>query len=416
MHRPVLLSVFIIVWSCSAFCNLNKIKLSAGEWTGYLKLNETTSLPFEFLIKKDPSTKTGLVFTVINQAERITLVNDHIENDSLHLDFPAFETKLVLKANNKGTLTGYWLNPNKSANYRINCILFKGYSRRFNNPKLHISTTQPHNIDGHWETTFGLGKAGEYKAVGIFKQQGNVVRGTFLTETGDFRYLDGNVVGDSLYLSAFDGSHAYLFSGLVSNNKISGTFYSGKHWQDRWSAVYNETFELKDADSLTYLIRNEPINFVFKSLDGSEYQFPNATSSNKVVIIQIMGTWCPNCMDESRYFKTLYEKYNSQGLEIISVCYESGDDEKQQIERIKTLQRRLNVSFTYLLGGTANKNLASQHFNMLNQIISFPTAIFIGKNGEVKRVHTGFNGPGTGSYYDEYVLETDILIKALLAE
>jgi thiol-disulfide isomerase/thioredoxin len=173
---------------------------------------------------------------------------------------------------------------------------------------------------------------------------------------------------------------------------------------------------MRDPDSLTYLIKNDPITFKFKNLDGDYYTFPNPSDSNKVIIIQIMGTWCPNCMDESRYFKTLYEKYHSQGLEIISVCYESGNDEKQQLERIKTLQQRLNVSFTYLLGGSANKGLASQHFNMLNQIISFPTAIFIGKDGSVKKVHTGFNGPGTGKYYEEYTVETDSLIRSLLAE
>ena len=416
MHRLLLLYVLFFAYSNIVFCASQKIKVNAGSWAGYLKLNDNTSLPFEFSIDKDPASKTGYTYTVINGEERITLINDYLEDDSLRIDFPAFATKLIFKVSNKNTLIGFWINPNKSGNYRVPCVLLKGYSKRFNNPKLFVSTTQSVNINGRWETTFDPGKDDAYKAVGLFEQLGNSLQGTFLTETGDFRYLDGNVVGDSIYLSCFDGSHAFLFTGLFSNNRITGKFYSGKHWQGEWSAVYNESFELRNPDSLTYLLKNEPVTFKLKNLDGSYYTFPNPSLLNKVVIIQIMGTWCPNCMDESRFFKTLYEKYHSQGLEIVSVCYESGSDEKQQIERIKTLQQRLNVSFTYLLGGSANKGLASQHFNMLNQIISFPTAIFIGKDGSVKRIHTGFNGPGTGKYYEEYAVETDSLIRSLLAE
>jgi thiol-disulfide isomerase/thioredoxin len=416
MQRLLLLFILFSACSNTVFCKSQKIKVNTGSWTGYLKLNETTSLPFEFSINKNGASKTGYSYTVINGEERIELVNDYVANDSLRIDFPAFGTKMIFKVSNKSTLNGYWINPNKPGNYRIPCVLLKGYSKRFNNPKLNVSTTQSANVNGRWETTFDPGQDGSYKAVGLFKQFGNNLQGTFLTETGDFRYLDGNVVGDSLFLSCFDGSHAFLFTGKFSNNEITGNFYSGKHWRGDWSAVYNESFEIRDPDSLTYFSKYDPITFNLKNLDGSFYTFPNTSLSNKVVIIQIMGTWCPNCMDESRFFKTLYEKYHSKGLEIISVCYESGSDEKQQIERIKTLQQRLNVSFTYLLGGTANKGLASQHFNMLNQIISFPTAIFIGKDGSVKKIHTGFNGPGTGKYYEEYTVDTDSLIRSLLAE
>ena len=136
---------------------------------------------------------------------------------------------------------------------------------------------------------------------------------------------------------------------------------------------------------------------------------------NKVVIVQIMGSWCPNCLDETRYFKELYSKYHDRGLEIISIGYETGnsfDDFKRNIER---LRNSLELDFTFLVGGKASKGLAKEHFSMLNNIISFPTTIFIGRDGEVKRVHTGFSGPGTGEYYTEYVNKTNALIESLLA-
>ena len=119
-------------------------------------------------------------------------------------------------------------------------------------------------------------------------------------------------------------------------------------------------------------------------------------------------------MDETRYYKKLYENYHDQGLEIISIGYEIGDGFEEFSKKIKLLQERLNLPFTFLVGGAAKKDLASKQFSMLNEVISFPTSIFIGKDGSVKRVHTGFNGPGTGSYYIEYEKQTNKLIEELL--
>lgn len=389
-------------------------KLKIGEWTGKLSLNNTTTLPFQFTIQK--KSKKTYSFTVGNGEEQIELIANAQTGDSIQLEFPSFGTRLVLKANGKKELSGFWVNPNKGSNYRIPCVLKFGYGKRFDNPKLYLSNIDPAKYEGRWETTFEPGTEDAYKAVGIFQQNFNVIQGTFLTETGDYRFLDGNVAGDSLYLSCFDGSHAFLFTGNMSGEKISGSFYSGKHWQTTWEAIRNPSFELTDPDSLTYLIKKEPVSFKLKDIQGNEFVFPNDRYKNKVTIIQIMGTWCPNCMDETRYFKELYSKYHSEGLEIISVCYETGTDPAQHLNRIKTLKERLDLDFTFLVGGTANKGLASEHFNMLNQVISFPTAIFIGKDGTVKKVHTGFNGPGTGSYYQTFVTETDLFIRDLLSE
>ena len=121
-------------------------------------------------------------------------------------------------------------------------------------------------------------------------------------------------------------------------------------------------------------------------------------------------------MDETKYYKELFEKYHDQGLEIISIGYEAAPTFETQAEKIKRLKERHNLAFTFLVGGKANKSLASEHFKMLNEVISFPTSIYIGRDGLVKRIHTGFNGPGTGQYYIEYVEKTNALIEALLKQ
>jgi thiol-disulfide isomerase/thioredoxin len=171
---------------------------------------------------------------------------------------------------------------------------------------------------------------------------------------------------------------------------------------------------------LTKIETLEPFSFTLNDVPAGapygEFSFPAEEYKNKVTIIQIMGSWCPNCLDETRYFLSLYDKYHAQGLEIIAVAYEIGKDPVQHIERIKQLQKKLNIPYQIVIAGTSSKALASEHFSMLTDIISFPTAIFIGRDGQVKKVHTGFNGPGTGTYFTEYTKETELFIQQLLEE
>jgi thiol-disulfide isomerase/thioredoxin len=142
--------------------------------------------------------------------------------------------------------------------------------------------------------------------------------------------------------------------------------------------------------------------------------YPNKDLRGKVVIIQIMGTWCPNCMDETNFYKELYDLYHDKGLEILSVGYEYAETFEEQAKKIETLKTRKNLDFTFLVGGKASKDLASKDFSALNEIISFPTSIFIGRDGQVKRIHTGFNGPSTHGIYTEYVEKTKLLVESLL--
>jgi thiol-disulfide isomerase/thioredoxin len=400
--------------SFSVLSQTPKIKsLKQGSWSGNLTLSSTNNLRFQIELKK---VKKEYIFTLINGEERIEMIHPRTERDSLVLEFPLFHSMLVLKQHNSESLNGYWLNLNKGMNYTVPCELNFGYTHRFPSQKLFLSTFQPSNFNGKWECLFEPNTPDSYKAIGIFNQQYSRIEGTFLTETGDYRFLEGNVIADSIYLSCFDGSHAFLFTGKISQDGIDGKFYSGKHWETNWSAVKNETFKLTNPDSLTYVRDTNRVHFKFKDINGKDFNFPNAAYENKVTIIQIMGTWCPNCMDETSFYKDLYAKYNSEGLEIISIGYEIGSDFLTQAESIYRLKNRLNIEYALLVGGSASKNLASTHFSMLNQIISFPTSIWIGKDGLVRKIHTGFNGPGTGKYYEDYTRETAIFIEKLLKE
>ena len=380
-------------------------RLKKGNWSGNLQLNENSRLPFKFVIAKKNKT---FVFTIFNGEEKITLIQDQITKDSLKLSFPLFNSTLFLNIKSNSLISGYWQNLNKGVNYKIPCDL-TSFSKTS-----HSSPLDPVNFGGKWESTFEPNTVDAYKATGLFNQNKSAINGTFLTETGDYRFLSGEVNGNTLLLSCFDGSHAFLFTGKMQNDSIYGSFFSGKHWETTWEARKNETFQLTNPDSLTFLVDTTKFHFELKDLQGNKFTFPNDSLEGKITIIQIMGTWCPNCMDETRYFKELKNKYRDQGLEIISIGYEVGDAFEEHSAKIASLQKRLDLDFIFLVGGGANKDLASEHFKMLSHIISFPTAIFIGRDGQIKKIHTGFSGPGTGEHYLNYMKETALLIESML--
>jgi len=398
--------VFTLLLSASAIF-AQHISLKTGKYAASLMLNQTTSLPIRLSVERqDKST----ILVINNAEERIELRLSKKVGDTLVFPFPNFESELRVVASKKKRLKGFWVNYNKANNYNIP---FEAHL--LNSPPVLASPKI--ELGGKWEAYFSPKTPDQESAIGLFKQEMNKVTGTFLTETGDYRFLEGTVEGSSFFVSCFDGSHAFLITGSLENGVIKGTFYSGKHYQTSWTASQNELFELQNSDSLTYLKESDAlVKFTLKDLTGAEFSFPNTATLNKVVIIQIMGTWCPNCMDETKYYKELYAKYHDQGLEIISIGYEAADTFEEQVAKIQHLQQRHNLEFTFLVGGIANKGKASEDFAMLNEVISFPTTIFIGRDGIVKRIHTGFNGPGTGSYYTEYVTKTNALIESLLAQ
>jgi len=403
------LTVGFLLFSTVAFTQKSP-SIKSGQWIGNLQLNEQIALPFSLEFKKNQTYYQG---TLMNGDEVIDLGKISPINDTFHIPFPIFNTELIFTVKDKKTILGSWYNYNKT-NYSIPFVANYSKNNRFPKEKSNLKN----NYSGKWETVFSKDGKDAYPALGLFNQVGDNLSGTFLTETGDYRYLDGNVYGNKLYLSCFDGSHAFLFTAIENENgELNGKFYSGKHWNSEWTAKHNEFYSLPHPDSITF-VKESAYNLTFevKDLKGKPYIYPNNTLNNKVVIIQLMGTWCPNCKDETEYFKQLFNQYHAQGLEILSVGYEYGEDFNKYVDRISTFKQKLDVDFTFLVGGSANKGIASKQFSFLNEIISFPTAIFIGRDGKIKRIHTGFNGPGTGEYYKEYVEKTDELIKSLISE
>ncbi|WP_262918611.1 peroxiredoxin [Telluribacter sp. SYSU D00476] len=385
-----------------------------GIWRATLTRDGQT-LPFLLDIKANPDQKTYTVHS-LNGTERLQLDSAYVENDSLHIPMQLFDSDLVAKVDGN-RLSGVWKRSRLGkvvatlpfeATYGDTYLFFKDQS-----------TTSARNIAGKWATTFRSrdGKDSTI-AVGVFEQKGTAVQGTFLTPTGDYRYLAGSVKGDSLYLSCFDGSHVFLFkAGIQPDGTLKGSFWSGATGYETWAARRDANAKLPDANTLTYLKPGyETMAFTFPDADGKMVSLSAPRFRNKVVILQIMGSWCPNCMDEMNFLSPWYKKNRNRGVEIVGLSYERSDKLEDSAPKLRRMIDRYDLEYPVLLAGVNDKALAAKSLPMLNHIMSFPTTIVIDKKGKVRQIHTGFSGPGTGHYYDKFVEDFNRLIDKLVSE
>ena len=345
--------------------------------------------------------------TIINAEERIEVSEYRLSGDSASFSLPVFGTTVDFYFTTQDSLRGFFRNQYRKGEYKV---AFVGYKSK----KITPSQKEP-NIQSTYDVTMDKNEEA-YKAIGILNSSHGRVTGTFLTETGDYRFLEGKKTSeDEFYLSCFDGSHLFYFSAAMEGDSITGKFYSGNHWNTTWNGVKDKSVSLVDPDSLTYLNRGETsVQFMGVDMNEDTTEF-NSMDFNQVSIIQILGTWCPNCMDETRYYSELAAKYGNQ-LNIIGLAFERPSDLSTQLENITLYQKELNVYYPVYLSGSASKSEASAMFSELNGISSFPTTLFIDKKGMVRKIHTGFYGPSTGDYYTDYVKETELFLDELIKE
>jgi peroxiredoxin len=408
--KLLLLPVFLF----SVFSNAqNSTPLKTGKWQGELLLNGTTHLPFYFEIKKS---KDKLTIEISNAEEKIVVDDIQAGKDSVKFKMPLFDSEFLCEIKDDGkSLDGVWINHMSKTNNEIPFLAYKGrhYECEKSSPAFEILQSGP------WEVTFNPNAPESYRAIGLFKfdKDEHKVTGTFLTETGDFRYLSGFACMDWIYMSCFDGSHAWYFRWkLRADNTLAGDFFSGTQGYEPWIAKRNDHVALGNPDSLTFLKKKEEkLDFKFKNLDGQDVSLNDARYQNKVVIIQIMGSWCPNCMDETKYLADLYKQDKDRGLEIIALAFERGDDPEKVNQHLKSVKTHFGADYEFLIAGkTGSTEAASAALPMLNAVMAFPTTIIVDKKGMVQKVYTGFNGPATGVHYEQYKTETAQFLDKLL--
>ncbi len=392
--------------------------LTPGPWRGELA-TQGQKIPFLFEVKTEAGKPVVyLINKGLNGEERLRCDEISAAGDSATIKLHVFDAALVVRADGKDKLKGVWVKYDSKTPYRVPLVATAGAQQLFQGA--NASGTP---FAGTWRTEFKDGTGKTYPAVGIFKQTGSDVTGTFLTTTGDYRYLAGQVDGSTMQLSTFDGGHGFLFTGkLNADNKLSsinGDYYSGKSGHETWTATLDPKAKLPDADTLTYLRKGESrLNFKFPSIEdkGRSISPTDPKYRGKVVVIQILGSWCPNCMDETGYLVPWYAKNKARGVEIIGLGYERSSDYQQAASRLQKMKQRFNIGYDLAVAGVSNNDSVTKSLPQLAKFLGFPTTIFLDKKGMVRSIRTGFSGPGTGQYYEDEKAHFNRIVDKLLKE
>ncbi len=386
-------------------------RLSTGHWRMVLDVDSTSSrldLPFQFDLDKDA---TGWLITIHNQDEAIVVDSIAIRGDSIRVRMPFFDSEFRGTIQDTGHFSGLWYNRYKGPGYAIPFSATLGASPRF----IHGSSQAGIDISGDWEVHF-IDSAEIEPAIGIFTVDNGHVKGSFATETGDLRYLEGITTRDSLFLSSFNGSQAFLFRAAIRNDSLVGEFRSGHRWKQPWYGVRNPSFALANDETLTQLDPSKPVAFTFPDTRGIQHSLADEQYRGKAVVVEIMGTWCPNCMDQSRMLGELYGKYHKDGLEAVALSFERYPDTTQALAAIRHFKERLGIEYELLYAGLATRDTVQQKLPFISKLKSYPTTLLIGRDGTVRHIYTGIYGPGTGARYARFKERMETAIVEMLRE
>jgi thiol-disulfide isomerase/thioredoxin len=288
----------------------------------------------------------------------------------------------------------------------------KGKTYRFKENK----NVKAEKVEGTYSIEFTFESGKREKSVAIFRQKGKQLTGTFLKESGDSRYLQGVVEGNRFYLSSFIGSTPGYYTGEVnSDGTIEGEQIGSRvHHQFKGKrssyAALPDPYKKSNAGE-----RRKLAPFSFPDIEGKMVSLSDEKYRDKVVIIPVTGTWCPNCIDEADFLSPWYLKNKDRGVEVITIHYERQSDTAFSRKVMRRFRDRFDIKYDQVFGGVANSDTVRRTL-ALPEFKSYPTTLFIDKKGNIAKIHSGFSGPATGKFYDEFLKDFNDEVDRLLKE
>jgi peroxiredoxin len=371
-------------------------------------------LPFGLELRREGAATIGYL---LNGPERIRLSDVAIRGGHLEIGMPGFANRLIADADGAsgaGGLRGEVdIERLGGKHVHLPLRMERGRHYRF----FADSPAGAAKVGGRWAVQFIDDDGSRETAVGEFSQSADSVTGTFLTATGDHRYLAGQIRGRELYLSTFDGAHVYLYHAtLGADDALQGEFWSGDWSHERWEGKRDADAALPDAYALTHM-RNggQRFPFAFPDQDGKPVSSTDARFAGKVLVVALAGSWCPNCHDEAAFLEPLYREYRAKGVEVVSLMFEHFGEFAPSAAATARFRRHYAIDYTTLIAGISDKDDAATKLPALDRVYAFPTTIFIDRSGVVRKIHTGFSGPATGAHYTELVREFRASLDALIA-
>ena len=377
-----------------------------GKWLGKFPLNDGKEIPFIFEIT-DNKSKATLFF--LNDTEKYPGGKVEHKGDTLFIALDQFDNEIAFGINKDQTLAGYFRKQNKTGSpYSVTA------SKSFE--KFGVTASVPINdITGKYAVEFTNDVGKKVKSVGLFKQKGNELAATFLRVSGDSRYSFGYINGNHFDISVFIGSGPLLFTGTINSDGTLTGEQIGLKTKQTFIATKDENAVLPSSKELTILnAPNKGFNFSFKNIEGKTITLNDPRYLNKPVVVTIGGTWCPNCADEAMFLSKWYKSNKQRGIEIVTIQFEVENNFAYAQKTMRRFKEKFDIQYEMVFGGISENAKVVEAIPGLEKFYGFPTTIFLDKNRNVTKIHTGFSGPATGKYYDQFIKEFNEEVNKLL--
>ena len=336
--------------------------------------------------------------TLVNGDESIAVPNVEVSENRIRFEIGHYDSTVELEPTDGATWSGRWRKFRGDDRWTIMAVT-AAKAIRFDVRPSDPSDALADELIGRWSVDFS---ASSDPAVGIFERDSKGdLGGTFLTTTGDYRYLAGGVQEGEIQLSCFDGAHAFLFKfQVLDTNRINGDFWSSDTWHESFSATRDAKAELPDGFRATLVDQKFRFSdFEYPDLEGKPINLGAERFTGKVRLIYVFGSWCPNCHDAADFFGALDREYKSRGLEILGIAFEHGSSFERNVKQVRKYLQRHRCDYEIVIAGNSDKATASRTFPLLDRIRAYPTTLFIDREGKVTDVYTGFSGPATGEEF-----------------
>ncbi|MBO0798400.1 MAG: TlpA family protein disulfide reductase, partial [Blastocatellia bacterium] len=380
-----------------------------GEWRAVVLNKAGEEVPFKLEIKRSGSRIVG---ALVNGDQRVESTSGSFDGQTLRLRYDFYDGELIATLAD-GELRGDF---KRQLNKEILRRELRAWRETSGGKSAASAVT---DISGDWLLRVGEGdKQRVWRA--SFKQNGADISGTIIPLSGDWGTMTGTFENGHLQLSRFDGINAYLIKArLTEDGRLEGLINSERKMiAERAGQVKADALPAPPDPNEYTKLKNpaEPFRFSFPDLNGRIVSSADERFRNKVVIVTIGGSWCPNCHEEAAMLQDFYNRYQAQGLEIVGLMFEYTGDAERDREQMKVFARRHNVRYPLLLAGTTDEGEVEKKLPQLENFSAYPTTIFIGRDGRVRRIHAGFEGQATGERHAKLKAELEELVKELLEE
>jgi thiol-disulfide isomerase/thioredoxin len=372
-----------------------------GRWDATVTAN-AVEVPFPFEIVADGPSVKGSFF---NGERRITSRPGRIENGTLVLSFDQYASRLQVTVAD-GQLTGEYHRA------RGGPLPFRAVRASRSRPAARNAPS----IDGTWIVTAKSNK-GETAWRFIAKQNGADVSATILRVDGDTGTLTGSYSDGRFVLGHFSGARPLRLEvtpaadGTITlKQNAQAELVGARADAPRAASIGSPT---DPAEHTAVKDASERFRFSFPDLQGRIVSNTDAKFAGKVVLVNISGSWCPNCHDEAPFLSALYKKYRGKGLEIVSLSFEEAE-QLANPTRLRAFIETYGLEYTVLLPGEPEQ-LAEKVPQAVN-LNAFPTTFILGRDGRVRGVHAGFPSPGSGEFYEKAERDITAQVERLLAE